>query len=333
MTTLQIIWFFLIGVLLIGYSVLDGFDLGVGFWHLFTPKDEHRKVMMKSIGPVWDGNEVWLLTGGGAIFAAFPPVYASVFSGFYLALMLVLLGLIFRAVSLEFRNKVDSERWKKLWDVAFCFGSILPALLFGVALGNVTKGLELDANGDYIGGFLALLNPYALTIGLTGLAMFALHGALWIVMKTEGDLQEKARGWVQKSWLAFFVLFCVSTVWTILEYQNTGIVWAVFASLLAFVSMVLSKLFSSKKDDLKAFLASAISIVAIWGGVGASIFPNMVPALEEKLSLTVYNASSSQNTLTVMLIMALLGMPFVIGYTAYIYKTFAGKVTVNNKEY
>lgn len=333
MTTLQIIWFVLIGVLLIGYSILDGFDLGVGFWHLFDKKDEHRKIMMKSIGPVWDGNEVWLLTGGGAIFAAFPPVYASVFSGFYLALMLVLLGLIFRAVSLEFRNKVNDAKWKAKWDVAFGIGSILPALLFGVALGNVVRGLELDASGNYIGGFFALLNPYALVVGVTGLAMFALHGALWIVLKSEGELQQRARGWVSKAWPVFLVLFIVSAVWSLALYTNGGMVLAIIATAVVLAAIVAVKVFSNKKDDLKAFWASATSILAIWGAVGASLFPNMVPAFNEELSLTIYNASSSQATLTVMLIMALLGMPFVLGYTIYIYKAFSGKVVLEDSDY
>lgn len=334
MIFLQISWFFLIGVLLIGYAILDGFDLGVGVLHLFTKKDEHRRTLMKSIAPVWDGNEVWLLTGGGAIFAAFPPVYASVFSGFYLALMLVLTGLIFRAVSVEFRNKVESESWRKMWDLAFSIGSILPALLFGVALGNLVRGLELDADGNYIGGFFALLNPYSLLVGVTGLAMFALHGALWIVLKTDGELQEQARGCIRKVWVAYLVLFLAVSVWSLSAYQRDSMILAVLASLIALAGIIGIRVFSTAKKDGMAFFSSAFTILALFGAVGASMFPNLVPASNDpELSLTLYNASSSQNTLTVMLILALLGMPLVIGYTIYIYRLFAGKVTLTDSQY
>ena len=176
MLELQVTWYFLIGFLLTVYAVLDGFDLGVGFWHLFTKSDEDRRVLLNAVGPVWDGNEVWLITGGGALFAAFPHVYATVFSGMYLALMLVLYALIFRAVSMEFRSKDPSARWRAGWDAAFSLGSVVPALLFGVALGNLLRGLLLDATKTYVGGFFNLLNPYALLIGVVGLAMIATHG-------------------------------------------------------------------------------------------------------------------------------------------------------------
>lgn len=187
MTALQVIWFILIGVLLLGYTILDGYDLGAGFWYLFTKKEAHKKAIINAIGPFWDGNEVWILTGGGAIFAAFPDVYATVFSGFYLALMLVLLALIFRAVPIEYRNQHDNPQWKKWWDLGFGLGSALPALLFGVALGNVVNGLPLDELINFTGNFFTLLNPYPLLFGLTGFAMFLTHGALYIQLKTDGE--------------------------------------------------------------------------------------------------------------------------------------------------
>ena len=192
---LQTTWFLLVGVLLAGYTILDGFDLGVGTLHLFLAKDDReRRTSLNSIGPVWDGNEVWLLTGGGALFAAFPPVYATVFSGFYLALMLLLVALIVRAVSLEFRSKEASPRWRQGWDVAFAVSSALPALLFGVALGNVLRGVPLDADGEYAGTFFTLLNPFALVVGLGGLAMFVMQGACWLNLKTEGAMKARAGG-------------------------------------------------------------------------------------------------------------------------------------------
>jgi len=180
MSFLQVAWYFLIGLFLLVYAILDGFDLGVGFWYLFAKKEDHRRLLLNAIGPVWDGNEVWLLTGGAAIFAAFPQIYATVFSGFYLALMLVIFGLIFRAVSIEFRDKGESPGWRNFWGAAFGIGSILAALLFGVAVGNILRGLPLDEHGNFTGTFFTLLNPYALLIGLLGFVMFATHGAsIW----------------------------------------------------------------------------------------------------------------------------------------------------------
>jgi len=329
MSTLQVIWFLLVGVLLVGYTILDGFDLGVGFWHLFTKKEAHRDRALHSIGPVWDGNEVWLLTGGGAIFAAFPPVYACVFSGFYLALMLVLLGLIFRAVAIEFRHQVDDDRWRSAWDLAFAFGSVLPALLFGVALGNVVSGLELDAKGDYVGGFFALLDPYSLLVGVTGLAMFATHGALWLAHKTDGEQQEQARAWAAKAGFVYFALLLVSAGWSLAAFVRGSMVLAVVATVVAVAGVAGARVLSKKGADGKAFLASSVAIAALFGAVGASLFPNLVPASNDPaLSLTVWGASSSQNALTAMSVMALIGMPIVLGYTAWIYRTFGGKVEV-----
>jgi cytochrome d ubiquinol oxidase subunit II len=192
MTALQVIWFFLLGVLFVGYAILDGFDLGVGFWHLGAKGDDERRAMLNAVGPVWDGNEVWLLTAGGALFGAFPAVYASVFSGFYLALMLVLLVLMARAISFEFRSQVQSPGWRGAWDVVFSVSSTVAILLFGVALGNILRGITLDPAGNYTGTFFGLLNPYALMIGVLGLAMLAFHGALYMVIKGSGELEERS---------------------------------------------------------------------------------------------------------------------------------------------
>jgi len=327
MSALQVTWFLLVGVLLTGYAILDGFDLGVGFFHLFARKEEDRRTFIRAIGPVWDGNEVWLLTGAGAIFAAFPPVYASVFSGFYLALMLVLLGLIFRAVAIEFRGEVDSVRWRRAWDLAFSAGSVLPGLLFGVALGNVVRGLELDATGNYVGGFFALLNPYALLVGVTGLAMFATQGALYLTLKTTGELQERVRGWAARASLVLLVLLLASAAWSLAEFTRGPLALAVLASLASVAALVVARVSSGRGADGRAFVASSISIAALMGAVGAALFPNLVFASNDPaLSLTVYGASSSENTLTAMLVMAAIGMPCVLAYTAYIYRTFAGKV-------
>ncbi len=332
METLQIIWFALIVVLLTGYAILDGFDLGVGIWHLFAKEENERRVMIKSIGPFWDGNEVWLLTGGGAIFAAFSPVYATTFSGFYLAIILVLMGLIFRAVALEVRMKEDGPRWRAFWDGAFSVGSILPALLFGVALGNVLRGIPLDMQGNYTGGFFALLNPYSLVMGLTGLMVFATHGALFVAMKAPEQLAAKARAWASKSWLLAVILFVVTVAWTLMaEYIYSSLILPLSFAFLVFVSYLLAKAYSNKREDVKAFLASSLAILFAMGSYASALFPNMVPnSADMGRSLTVFNASSSQTTLTVMLVLALVGMPIVIGYTAFIYKTFAGRVQAHD---
>lgn len=329
MEFLQITWFLLVGVLLIGYAILDGFDLGVGFWHLFTPKKAERTVALKAIGPFWDGNEVWLVTGAGAIFAAFPPVYATVFSGFYLAMMLVLLGLIFRAVAIEFRDKITDDSWIKVWDIAFSLGSILPALLFGVALGNIVHGIPMDEAGNYTGSFFDLLNPYALLVGVTGLAMFAVHGALFLTVKTDGKHLKRSRQWVQQSWNIYLVLFLMVSLWSLFSFQREASLLPWLFTLIALAAIVSIKTLSKKGQDFKAFIASSIGITAIMAAVAATLFPYLVPNLSKSVEgLTLFNSSSSQLTLTVMLIIALIGMPVVIGYTTYIYRTFAGKVSL-----
>jgi len=277
MSTLQVTWFFLIGVLFTGYAVLDGFDLGVGFWYLFTKKNKERKALIKSIAPFWDGNEVWLLAGGGALFAAFPHVYATVFSGFYLALMLVLYALIFRAVSIECRDKLTSPSWVKFWDYAFSFGSILPALLFGVALGNILRGIPLDKGMNFSGSFFTLLNPYALLIGLLGLFMISTHGALYIAMKNEGELVSKARRWARISWYIYMFLFILATIITpftqphlLRNYEGTPFLWSV--PILTLMSIALIGFFNKYGEDFKGFIVSSISIVGHFSMVGLGLF-------------------------------------------------------------
>ena len=193
---LNTIWFVLVGVLFTGYAMLDGFDLGVGQLHLLAKGDQERRIMLNAIGPVWDGNEVWLVTGGGALFAAFPEVYATVFSGFYLPFVLLLVALIFRAVAIEFRSKQPMRWWRAMWDWSFFGGALLSALLIGVTMGNIAWGLPLDSRGEFAGSFLGLLHPYALILGVTTVALFMMHGAIYVLMKTEGALHDRARGWV-----------------------------------------------------------------------------------------------------------------------------------------
>jgi cytochrome d ubiquinol oxidase subunit II len=336
---LQVVWFLLIGVLLTAYAILDGFDLGAGFCHFLTKKTSERRAILSSIGPIWDGNEVWLLTGGGALFAAFPEVYATVFSALYLPLMLILFALIFRAVAIGFRNEVDSDGWRARWDAAFSVGSILPALLFGVALGNILRGLPLDESKTFVGTFFGLLNPYALLIGLLGLAMLATHGAAYLALKTEGELAARARRWVRGSWVAYLVLFILSVVAAavtqgqlLANYEAVPWLWLV--PLFALASVFLIGVFNAKGDERKTFVTSALSIAGLMGMCGVGLFPNLVPALgNPELSLTVANASSSPLTLKVMLIVALIGVPLVLAYTVWMYKIFSGKVQAQTEGY
>lgn len=336
---LNIIWFILIGVLLTGYAILDGFDLGVGALHLFVKDDLERRILINSIGPVWDGNEVWLVTGGGALFAAFPDVYATVFSGFYTAFMLLLFVIIFRAVAIEFRSKRESKKWRQSWDVAFSISSILIALLMGIALGNVITGIPLGPDKEARITLLQILNPYALLVGLTTLALFIMHGAIFLTMKTEGQLQEKVRGWVNNTIIFFVICYVSTTMATLIFIPN--MIDHIKDYPMLFIIALLNMLAIANipreiyhKREFRAFLSSCASIAALLTLFAIGIFPNIIlsnPNPEN--SLTIYNAASSDKTLTIMLIVALIGMPFVLAYTVSIYWIFRGKVKIDHMSY
>lgn len=336
---LNTVWFLLGGVLLIGYVILDGFDLGVGsLFYLLGKNDEEKRILISSIGPFWDGNEVWLLTGGGALFAAFPIVYASVFSGFYLAMMLVLVGLIFRAVGVEFRNKFSNPVLQGRLDFLFCLGSFLPALLFGVAVGNIIEGLPLDPAYNYTGGFFGLLNPYALLIGLLGLFAFLLQGITYTMLKTEGVVQNRARGLFPKVWAGFVVLYLLATVFTFLAVPELFANFSKFPVLYAFpllvvIGMALAPAAVKGARYGPAFFASSLTFAGMILTLAAGMFPKLVRAVDPNLSLTIYNAASSQLTLKAMLIIALIGMPVVLFYTIYVYRVFRGKMKLSQEEY
>ncbi len=330
---LRNVWFALIGVLLCGYSILDGFDLGVGALFPFLARNEDEKrTLARAVGPVWDGNEVWLLTGGGALFAAFPIAYATVFSGFYLALMLVLFSLILRAVSLEFRAH-DPAR-KKLWEAAFVGGSFLPALLFGVALGNVVVGVPLDSEMEYAGTFFTLLRPLPLVFGLLGLAAFLLHGSTYAAIKTGGDLQTRARQAAKAMTYAVAAAFALSFL-AVIIYLPGALKRAPAWTFAVLVWLCLGLLPSAikKGKDSRAFVLSSSVFAALWGVVGSIQYPYLVRANDPSLSITITNASSSALTLKVMLIIALVGMPLVVGYTIFAYRIFKGKVRLDGDGY
>jgi cytochrome d ubiquinol oxidase subunit II len=336
---LNTVWFILIGILLAGYAILDGFDLGVGALHLLTRSDEERRIMINSIGPVWDGNEVWLVTGGGALFAAFPNVYATIFSGFYMAFMLLLAVLIFRAVSIEFRSKRESRRWRFSWDTAFSVSSIFIALLAGIALGNVIQGIPLGPDKEYYGTFWTLLNPYAIMVGITTVALFMMHGAIYVVMKTDGDMHDKIRGWVNNT-IIFFVICYVSVTMATLIYQPhmtehiKDFPPAFFIAILNMLAIANIPREIYKGQDFRAFLSSCASILALMSLFAIGIFPNILMSSPyPQYSLNIYNAASSHKTLQIMLIIALIGIPFVLAYTISIYWIFRGKVKLDSSSY
>jgi len=339
MWDLNTIWFGLIGILLMGYAILDGFDLGVGALHLLTKNDLDRRIMINSIGPVWDGNEVWLVTGGGALFAAFPDVYSTAFSGFYLAFILLLVCLIFRAVAIEFRSKQHGKLWRQGWDVSFSISSIVGALLIGVTLGNIVWGVPLDIGGEYIGSFIGLLHPYALLVGVTTVALFMMHGAIYVVMKTEGDLQDRIRRWINKTIAVFIIFYTLTTIVTLLFASHMvenffKCPWLTILPVLNILAIANIPRMISKGRDFYAFLSSCASIVALLAIFGLGMYPDLIisnPYYSNNLD--IYNAASSAKTLKIMLTIAILGMPIVIAYTVSIYWIFRGKVKLTDTSY
>ncbi|GAB4245864.1 MAG: cytochrome d ubiquinol oxidase subunit II [Candidatus Methylacidiphilales bacterium] len=332
-------WFILVGILFTGYAILDGFDLGVGAMHLFTKSDTERRLMLNAIGPVWDGNEVWLVTGGGALFAAFPVVYATVFSGFYLAFMALLAGLIFRAVAIEFRSKQPMKWWRQFWDISFCLSSLICSFLIGVAIGNIAWGIPLDAHQEYSGSFLGLLHPYALLIGLTTVALFMMHGTIYVIMKTEGDLNARARRWVNPTIIFFIMCYAMATAATLLHAPHMAEPFRNYPWLGLLVLVNMLSIANIPREmhhgrEFFAFLSSCAAIVSLMALFGVGMHPNLVYSLPDiENSLNVLNAASSQKTLGIMLIVAGLGVPLVLAYTVSIYWVFRGKVRLNEHSY
>ncbi len=329
---LNSIWFWLLGFLFVGYALLDGFDLGVGIIHLFTRDPEQRELHFNAVKPVWDGNEVWLITAGAGMFAAFPVVYAAVFSGFYLAFLLLLACLIFRAVSIEFVAKVESAKWRNFWDWSFGISSLVISLLVGVAFGNVLRGIPVSQDGYSTVTFLSLLNPYALLIGLMVVAMFVMHGAAWMAPKSDGLIQARFRLWTLGGWGGFLLFYGIASMLTyafhrdlMLKAYSRPMVW-VFLALLLLAALSLP-LWIRLRKDATAFGASALIIGAASGLAGLGLYPVLLPSTTaHDYSLTIQNASSSHLTLQTMLIIVLIGMPFVLGYTIVVHYIFRGKV-------
>jgi cytochrome d ubiquinol oxidase subunit II len=326
-SALQVVWFLLIAVLWTGYLVLEGFDFGVGMLlPILGRNDKERRVMINTIGPLWDGNEVWVLTAGGATFAAFPEWYATLFSGFYLALLLILLALIARIVAFEWRGKINDDRWRAWFDRALIAGSWLPAILWGVAFGNIVRGVNLDASYQYAGTFFDLLNPFALLGGATTALIFLTHGAIFVSMKTDGDIRGRAASLAERLSLATLVVAGVWAVWLQLAYSNNTWTWG--ATAIAAVALIGVVWFTRQRKEGLAFISSAVAIlfavVLIFGG----LYPNVLPDLGGTNSLTIAYASSSPYTLGVMTWVAVILTPIVLAYQAWSYWVFRKRIKV-----
>jgi len=364
--TLKIVWWVLIGVLLIGFAVTDGFDMGVGaLLRILGRTDTERRVMLNTIGPHWDGNQVWFITAGGAIFAAWPVVYAVAFSGFYWALMLVLFAMFFRPVGFEYRSKMESTQWRNLWDWGLTIGGAVPALVFGVAFGNLLLGVPFTLDefmrSSYTGSFWALLNPFALVAGLISLGMLAMHGATYLQMRTAGELHERARvaGFILACAVA--VLFALAGVWVSLGVDGYVIVsshdtavamtprdktvaiqagawlenyarypWMLLAPVLGFVGLAGAALMSKLNRSALAFVSSSVAVTGIILTAGFSLFPFVMPSsLEPSHSLTVWDVVSSELTLNIMFWVAMIFVPIIVSYTAWGYYKMWGRLTTD----
>ncbi|MDR6634689.1 cytochrome d ubiquinol oxidase subunit II [Phyllobacterium sp. 1468] len=369
--TLRVIWWLLIGVLLIGFAITDGFDLGTGTLLPFVAKtDMERRIVINTVGPVWEGNQVWLIVAGGAIFAAWPPLYAVSFSGFYLAMFVILASLILRPVGFKYRSKRDSDTWRAAWDCALFIGGFVPALIFGVAMGNVLQGVPFRFNNDlrifYEGSFFGLLNPFALLCGLLSVAMLVMHGGAWLALKTSGPVAERARGYGVIAALITIILFCLAGLWVWAGFGGYRITSPIdptaasnpllktvveesgawFANYGSYPVLLLAPVFGfigaagafiglRARWEIATILSSALSIFGIISTVGVSMFPFILPSsLDPRSSLTVWDASSSHLTLFIMLVVTVIFIPLIVAYTSWVYHVLWGKVdedTINDE--
>lgn len=363
--TLKVIWWLLVGVLLVGFAIMDGHDMGVGALLPFVGKtDDERRVVINTVGPHWDGNQVWFITGGGAIFAAWPLVYATAFSGFYWAMLAVLWALFFRPVGFDYRSKIDNPVWRKTWDWGLFIGGAVPPLIFGVAFGNLLQGVPFHFDNNlasyYTGTFWALLNPFALLCGLVSTAMITFHGAVYLSLRTEGQIGARSRNAAYIFGALLIVLFSAAGIWLwkavpgyVIEtavlpnalpnplgksvIRETG-AWlrnyqryplSMILPLMVYVMVPITMFLVSRGKSLFAFATSSISIIGVIGTAGASMFPFIMPSSSDfGSSLTVWDSVSSNLTLTIMLVATLIFMPIIIVYTSWAYKVMAGKVTV-----
>jgi cytochrome bd ubiquinol oxidase subunit II len=326
---LTTVWFCLIAVLWIGYFTLEGFDFGVGMLLPVLARDNReRRVMINTIGPVWDGNEVWLLTAGGATFAAFPEWYATLFSGFYLPLFLILVALIVRGVAFEYRHQRPGATWAGWWDRAVIIGSFVPAFLWGVAFANIVHGVPIDADKEFTGNLLTLLHPYGLLGGLVTLTLFLTHGAMFVALKTDGDIRHRARALAVRLGLVAAVLAVVFLVWTQAHTGNAG---SAVLFVVAALALVAGILMAAAGKEGRAFLGTFVTIALAVAGLFVALFPDVMPTtLSDGVSLTTTNASATHYTLTVMTIVAAIFTPIVICYQAWTYWVFRKRISIHH---
>lgn len=338
--TLADLWYIVVIACMVCYAMLDGFDLGVGSLHLFAKKDTDRRVFLNAIGPVWDGNEVWLVIVGGALFAGFPEAYATIFSAFYNLVMILLAALIFRAAGIEFRSKLESPRWRRFWDGVFCIGSVIIAFGVGLVLGNLITGIPLDEHRDFVGSFVGFFNPYSILVGITTLALFMMHGAIYLVMKTEGQLHDRLRRWVKKTIFIFTGCYFITTAIThfymphMLAFLRES-PWLIAIPLIAFGMIVNIPFQIYRGRDGWAFIYSCLSIAMLIVLFAVGTFPMLIRSsiYPETNSLVVANAVSSDLTLKVLFIIVAIGLPLVFAYGVYVYRLFRGKVKLDKSSY
>lgn len=345
---MEVVWFVLLGFMLAAYVILDGFDLGAGALHLWVGRDDDgRRAVIRSIGPVWDGNEVWLLAAGATLVLAFPVVYATAFSGFYLPLMIVLWLLVLRAISIEFRNHIDSPAWKPVWDVVFSLSSLVLIVFFGAALGNVVRGVPFDAEGrffaplwtDFRTGGGGILDWYTVLVGVTAVVFLVLHGALWLAHKTAGDVHERAREVASRLWPVAVVVAVVVTAVTFTVQPNVaermaGQPWGWLFPALAAAGLAGVAVYTRRGEDGRAFLSSCLFLFGMMTSVAFGMFPLMLPGIPgHEHAITIYNAGSGPYARTVALWWWIPGMVLVTGYFVFTYRRFAGKVTLDEEGY
>ena len=334
------IWFMVVGALFSGYAILDGFDFGAGAWHLFFKKEQSRRIGLNAIGPVWDGNEVWLVIGGGALFAGFPVMYAAFLSALYIPFMLFLFLLILRAISIEFRSKEDMLWWRKTWDYVYGISSIMLAFLLGVVLGNVLQGIQIGADYQYEGaGFFEFLNPFAIMVGSTTLSLFMLHGAIYLLLKTEHRLYAKLTILVKRVIVFFLIIFSVTTMYALefiphLYNDIKANLWLAIFPLSGFISIAVLPRLIARKRFRYAFLFSTLTISFMLMTVAVELYPNLLlSSIESRYNIDIYNAASSIKTLKIMLTMVAVGGPLVLAYTLFVYKVFSGRVQLDETSY
>jgi cytochrome d ubiquinol oxidase subunit II len=338
--TLSLLWYLIIGVCVIFYVALDGFDLGVGIMHFFTKKDEERRVFLNAIGPVWDGNEVWLVVFGGGLFAGFPDVYATLFSGFYDFCMILLAALIFRATAIEFRSKRNSKHWRFTWDAIFSIASLAIAFGLGLAIGNLMEGIPLDKQEDFVGDFAVFFRPFPVLIGLFSVSLLMMHGSIFLTLKTEGHLHRRVRRWSKRCIIVFICFFILTTLVTWLHAPQMvdkflDHPWFLLVPLVALCAILNVPRMYTRNRDGWAFLSSCFCIVFLFCIYGIGTYPNLVRSSinPDENSLTFFNSAASTLTLKVLLIIVVIGIPMVLAYGTMIYRIFRGKVKIGPLSY